>query len=204
MLPLLDAIRFLGPPCACGPVRMDRFTPYFENAAAFGLTGVRPLACYRHLYPFPEESLRRIAYYFDFDYEPAVDPSGAAAPVIDFVERWQREPERGVLHSAALANGSLLLLDRRAGAGRRFVLTGPERLAYEHCDSMHTVRSVLEAIQAGFPEERFEAERVTAFLESLVANQLMVTDGTYYLSLALPLAVARPPRPASVPSLGTA
>src|SRR5262249_21925757 len=63
MMRLFPAIRFLGPPVAWGPVRMDRFSPYFDSPSQFGMQNVRPLAPYSHLYPFPEESLAKIAYY---------------------------------------------------------------------------------------------------------------------------------------------
>src|SRR5262249_53544738 len=98
MLHLLPSIRFLQPPTACGPLRLDRFSPYYNAPAAFGFINVRPMAPYKYLYPFDDESLHRIAYYFDYDYEPGVDPTGYAALVVAYVEAWQREPERGALY----------------------------------------------------------------------------------------------------------
>ena len=48
ILELLPAIRFLRPPCAAGPIRLDRFSPYHKSPADFGLLNVRPLKTYRH------------------------------------------------------------------------------------------------------------------------------------------------------------
>ena len=95
LLELLQAIRFLRPPCAAGPIRLDRFSPYHNSPDDFGLTNVRPLKTYRHLYPFDEDSLLRIAYYFDFDYEPNSDPTGYAAEVVAYVYEWKNNPELG-------------------------------------------------------------------------------------------------------------
>ncbi|HEX9783839.1 MAG TPA: hypothetical protein VGA56_14035, partial [Opitutaceae bacterium] len=50
---LLQAIRFLDPPVTCGPIRLDRFSPYFETPDAFGFTHVRPIRPFETLYPFP-------------------------------------------------------------------------------------------------------------------------------------------------------
>jgi len=84
MLELLRAIRFLHPPGATGPVRLDRFSPYFESSSSYGITNVRPLSTYRHLYPDAGDALCDIAYYFDYDYDDAVDPRGFADEVIAY------------------------------------------------------------------------------------------------------------------------
>jgi len=115
-LKLLRAIRFLKPPTACGPVRLDRFSPYYDSPADFGLVNVRPIITYKYLYPFAEENLRRVAYYFDYDYKPGVDPTGHAAEVIEYVEAWRREPERGTLSSIVRPDGTLVLVDTRSDA----------------------------------------------------------------------------------------
>ena len=74
MLAMLPAIEFLDPPAACGPIRMDRFSPYCESTDEFGLTNVRPMKPYQHLYPFSHTSLMRITYHFDFDYRNGCAP----------------------------------------------------------------------------------------------------------------------------------
>lgn len=180
MLELLHAIRFLGGPSACGPVRLDRFSPYFEASQSFGLVDVRPMAAYRHLYPFAGELLHDIAYYFDYGYDPSADPRGAAAEVIAFSQQWSSEPEAGEVTCRETADGALLIRDSRPSALlRELPLRGFEKAAYEFCDSLHPLRAVVEHLGA------VDAESVRGFLDSLVANGLMVTDGTNYLSLAV-------------------
>ena len=93
---LLPAIRFLRPPCAVGPIRMDRFSPYYDSPADFGLTNVRPMLGDDYLYQVSDDALRRIAYYFDFDYDTGVDPTGYAAEVIAYITAWQGHPDRGI------------------------------------------------------------------------------------------------------------
>jgi ribosomal peptide maturation radical SAM protein 1 len=185
-LELLKAIRFLKPPVACGPIRMDRFSPYYLSPAEFGLTSVRPTVAYRHLYPFDAASLARIAYYFEFEYEPEVDPTGFADEVIRYVDEWQRDPEPGSLRSVIRPDGTLILLDSRSDAGvPEVALAGVERIAYEHCDELRTVSQVTRHVEATQPECAITEAGVQGFLDSLVANRLMVTDGVHYLSLAL-------------------
>ena len=186
MLHLLPSIRFLPPPTACGPVRLDRFSPYYNSPAEFGFINVRPMAPYKYLYPFDDESLHRIAYYFDYDYARGANPAGYAAPVVAYVEAWQREPERGTLWSIVRPDGTLALVDTRSDATRpELVFSGLEQAAYTYCDTVHTGASVAQHLRRTFPGAQFTDQQVLAFLDSLVANKLMVTDDQYYLSLAV-------------------
>ena len=63
ILRMLPAVKFLNPPCAVGPIRLDRFSPYFNTPENFGLVNLRPMPPYYFLYPFQKDSLMRIAYY---------------------------------------------------------------------------------------------------------------------------------------------
>ena len=186
LLALLPAIRFLKPPTACGPVRLDRFSPYYEEPGAFGLVNIRPINAYQFLYPFDPDIQGRIAYYFDFDYRPDVDPKGHAQAVIEYVEEWRRAPETGSLRSVRRPNDTLALVDTRADASlSELTLAGLERAAYEFCDTQRSGASVAEHLREIDPAVPFTDRQVTDFLESMVANRLMVTDGKHYLGLAL-------------------
>jgi ribosomal peptide maturation radical SAM protein 1 len=193
MLELLPAIRHLRPPTACGPVRLDRFSPYYNAPAEFGLKNVRPMAAYKYLYPFDAESLQRIAYYFDYDYEAGVDPTGYAAQVIEYANEWRRDTETGTLYSVRRPDGTIALIDTRAGTLLpQLLLSGLEQAAYDYCDEIRSARSIGQHLRWMFPETEFNDNQVREFLDSLVANQLMATDGENYLSLAVQ---ARPLQP---------
>lgn len=186
MLDLLQAIRFLRPPCAAGPIRLDRFSPYHNSPGEFGLINVRPLKTYRYLYPFDEESLKRIAYYFDFDYEADRDPTGYAAEVVAFVNEWRANPQVGTLSSVSRPDGSLVIFDTRPGASvAELTLSGLEQAVYEFCDELQAGPNIVRHLRALFPTVEFSEHRVFEFVNSLVENKLMVTDGHNYLSLAL-------------------
>jgi hypothetical protein len=147
---------------------------------------VRPLSTYRHLYPFDEESLDRIAYYFDFDYEPNNDPTGYAAAVVAFVNDWKSNPEHGVVSSVSRPDGTLMIIDTRSDATvPQLLLSGLEQSAYEFCDELRSGPSIVRHLRNEFPGVEFSDEQVLEFLDSLVQNKLMVTDGTNFLSLAI-------------------
>lgn len=186
MLRLLRSIRFLQPPGACGSIHLDRFSPYFEDPAPFGIVNVRPLKPYQYLYPFDAQSLCKVAYYFDYDYEPGVHPNEYAAEVISYVRDWKSRPEKGTLSSIICSDGTLVLRDTRSDAvHHELVLTGAERAVYEYCDELQSVSSVMEYLREQFPQLTINEGRVRGFLESLIANHLMIGDGSHYLSLAI-------------------
>jgi ribosomal peptide maturation radical SAM protein 1 len=189
-LQLLPAIRFLDPPTACGPIRLDRFSPYFREPKKYGLVNLRPLSAYRHIYPFNEPSLHRIAYYFDFDYEPRVDPRGHADDVIAYVNTWQHRPESGTLESVVRSDGKLMLVDSRSGRLRDgATLDGMDRTTYEYCDEMRSLKMVVGHLRRRYPKRRFSEMHVRKFLDSLVRHGWMLCYENDYLSLAL----RRPP-----------
>ena len=183
-LELLASIRFLDPPGACGPIRLDRFSPYFNDPESYGLRNLRPIRSYSYLYPFDEASLAQIAYYFDFDYEQEVDPRGFASEVIRFVDELHRNRSSGSLRGNVRPDGQLVLIDTRSQFGTQsYVLSGLERAAYEYCDQLRSLRSIVRYLRQR--TETIHETRVKEFLDSVIANRLMVTDGGHYLSLAL-------------------
>ncbi|MBM4258600.1 MAG: hypothetical protein FJ147_22210 [Deltaproteobacteria bacterium] len=130
---------------------------------------------------------RQVAFYFDFDYEPNVNPHGVADDVIAYVTAWQREGETGRLTAVSRADGSLLLVDTRPTAQRHQVLLkGVEKAAYTYCDEARSCTNVTQYLREQFPEAPVTAARVGAWLDALVAQRLMVSDGKRYLNLAIP------------------
>lgn len=60
----LPRLTHLPPPSGVFPVRFDRFSPYFVQAEQYGLD-LRALDYYSLIYPFDEQTLANLAYYFD-------------------------------------------------------------------------------------------------------------------------------------------
>ena len=128
-----------------------------------------------------------MAYCFDFDYAFDQDPTGYAADVITYAADWQRDENRGTLTYATCADGRLMLADTRSERKiAHLTLSGLEQAVYEYCDELHTVVGVVRHLRKKFPDSDFAEMQVRSFLDSLVANRLMVTDGVdTLLSLAI-------------------
>ena len=59
----IPSLLHLPPPSGAFPVRFDRFSPYFTQAAEYGLE-LKPSDFYSFIYPFGEEVLSEMVYYF--------------------------------------------------------------------------------------------------------------------------------------------
>ena len=79
LMAVLRAIAHLDAPVACATVDIERFSSYFEDPGAYGFANVRPASSYSYLFPFDEDALADIAYFFDHDFAPGSEPSGGAS-----------------------------------------------------------------------------------------------------------------------------
>jgi ribosomal peptide maturation radical SAM protein 1 len=83
----------LPPPSGAFQVRFDRYSPYFVQAEQYGLD-LHPSDFYHFIYPFTEESLRNMAYYFtDHNY---------SAPYIQAVSGWSGKIKAAIAKWRAL------------------------------------------------------------------------------------------------------
>jgi ribosomal peptide maturation radical SAM protein 1 len=118
---LLPHVVHLQPPDGLGFVRFDRFSPYFEDPARYGISNLRPKEAYFSAFP-PWTDHRKLAYYFDGDYEcgafncPDV-MDAIAEQTVEWCRRWERNPKPmlSVVHVVA---DQYVLLDTREPAGR--------------------------------------------------------------------------------------
>jgi ribosomal peptide maturation radical SAM protein 1 len=88
---VLPRLAHLPPPSDAFHVRFDRYSPYYVKADQYGLD-LHPSDFYGFIYPFDQETLHKIAYYFadhnySADYVAAV--SAWSARLRDRVARWR-------------------------------------------------------------------------------------------------------------------
>ena len=192
MAEVIPSIAHLQPPTGdANHVRLDRFSPYFQDPAMHGMVNIRPAAAYRFVYPFPEESLFRLAYYFDFDYADGRHPDDYTPPLDQAIKDWHDHEGKGSLLSLN-GNGRLTLYDTRAHAlQRETVLEGAAKIIYEYCDEGRTLSSILRHLNRrdDLPGEQIKLDTVEAVLKPLVDAQVMLHVDDRYLSLAIPMDV---------------
>jgi ribosomal peptide maturation radical SAM protein 1 len=140
MAETMRALSHLEPPHACRLIRLERFSPYFDEQAALGVTRVRPLDIYRSIYPFPDKELAQLAYFFDYDHADGRDPLAYVWPVVEAVEAWHQNRRASLSYTRA--GDTLLICDARGPVVTWARLNGPQRAVYEFCDAARALPGI--------------------------------------------------------------
>jgi hypothetical protein len=187
---LLPSLYHLAPPLAVGRVRLDRFSPYFEDPARYGILNPRPNRAFRFVYPFPNDSLARMAYYYEYDYADGRNPLHYAGPTLAAAETWQHLKGTVTLRYWDRPDGVLLVTDTRpCAAAFQHRLTGLERRIYLFCDTGRSLKEIVNLAAcdsarnpAAAPPDQSALRRL---LHRWLAERLMVFLDGRYLSLAI-------------------
>ena len=173
----------LPPPSDAFHVRFDRYSPYFVQAAQYGLD-LHPSDFYSFIYPFGEEKLRNIAYYFsdhnyNADYIAAV--SAWSAQVRQQVEYWRsRWQDRSRPHPT---------LEWRSRDDVRFVYDTRDGSVTEHLLDNEAAAVLLHLV--GRPKgvknllATFPGSDADAALAQLQEKGLVFEEDERYLSLVI-------------------
>ena len=177
MVPLLV---HLPPPAFCIRVRMDRFSPLYNQSETLGLENVRVMEAYSYVYPLPESALRNLAYFFEFDYKDGRVPADYALPVVKRIEEWaalaETKPPR--LDAYGVRN-MLVIVDTRPCATRRqHVFTGLAARVYQECDTATKLPNLARRLLTP------EAD-VRSAIDLFLHEKLMVEMDDQFLSLAV-------------------
>jgi hypothetical protein len=185
MAELVPLLTHLQPPNTVGEVRLDRFSPLFEEQAAFGLRDVHAVPAYRHVVDLPQDGLDRLAYFFEFAADRPEPVAAYTEALAAEVVVWKEAFPGGGLRYAD--DGETLTIDegRLAFFTEDYtVLTGAHRAVYLAADAVATEEALGTA--AAEAEGRGLAEgELEELLEPLLDQGLMLRDGDRYLSLAV-------------------
>jgi ribosomal peptide maturation radical SAM protein 1 len=187
MAELIPSLVHFTPPSLL-PVHMERFSPYFDRPAEFGIELTGPMPQYKFLYSVSSEALNNLAYEFDHRYLDGRKPDTYVAGLGDAVERWRKFSEDGPGYLCYRRGpGFLSVQDRRAGleaADYRF--DGIEEKIYLACDAGATADQLSTQL-AMEGDEELDAQEIEEYLDDLVQARLMYREGNRFLSLAIPV-----------------
>jgi ribosomal peptide maturation radical SAM protein 1 len=185
MADLVPLLSHLPPPDSTGELRLDRFSPNFEQAPLLGFTDVRPLESYRYVYPLPEEALRNLAYSFSYRHQDGRSPAAYVGSLERRLESWESTARDADMFFVDLGK-SIVICDLRPRAKRFLsVLSGIDREIYLAADSVTDARTLSHSL-GGTPEQ------ITRRLDRMVRLQLTLRAGHRYLALAIPVGDYQP------------
>jgi ribosomal peptide maturation radical SAM protein 1 len=193
-LPLLT---HLPPPGGVFPVRFDRFSPYHQEAAEYGLK-LAPLDWYPLTYPFAPDVLNRMAYYFaDGNYAAPymMNVARRVGKLREAVARWTAlwdDPATRPRLELREHEGGATVFDSRSGGPREYELGEGARRLLQALEQPKKLVNLLKEL----PDVDVEAE-----LETLRGHALVFQENERILGLIVP-----PPTPVALrqPALSAA
>ena len=175
MAALIPLLHHLQSPGSVGPVRADRFSPYFEHPEAFGIQ-IKPAKPYSFIFDLPDKDIWRFAYHFDIvekNYAAANDP---AKPILNALASWQQESG-----SAALYINDNAVVDTRIPGERKVHQLDAVALTILDLSPVISGRALLrDQVADLFGPNRFEAA-----MNRLEELGLIYVEDSSVLSLVL-------------------
>lgn len=189
----LPAIFHLQPPASqsIGPIRFDRFSPYFDHAVDYGLD-LRPYGTYAWAYPLSGEHLADHAYFFyDVSRRP-VEPMRLKQAVVawsqGFFDRCDAafptlRADAPILSMTADADGAVIVDTRPVAGETHYRLSPIEAAVCRACDAAARLPKIAERLTAeGFGADEAQLRRI---LGGLLERRLVLRFGEAFLCVAL-------------------
>jgi ribosomal peptide maturation radical SAM protein 1 len=183
MAQLAPLLVHLPPPVSCTPIRLDHFSPLFEDHERLGFQRVRPAAAYFYVFPLERRELMRLAYYFDYDYADGRKPLNYIGNLQIEIQRWWElrvaGPDQRAKLDAVFEHGAVEITDTRdVAVAPRHRVEGLGARIYLACDRGQTVRGLAKSL--GADEALIRAE-----LAKLQDRKLTLEISNRFLSLAV-------------------
>jgi hypothetical protein len=180
---LIPLISHLPPPLGAGTIRIDRFSPNFDDSHQLGFSNLSPHPAYEYVYPLKPEVLANLAYFFGFDYSEPRKVGEYILPFTDQIVKWKSDYRKSSLFWIEKGD-HLLIWDFRPIAKRKLtVLSGIRKFLYMACDQIMTAHQVLNLWQK-FSEVSLAETEISEALNDFTARDLMVRSNNSYLALA--------------------
>ena len=182
MAELAARVCHLPRPSGVSVIRLDRFSPNFNQADQLGFSRLRPVPFYEFLYDLPETARHNLAYYFAYDYKVPQNVARYADPLVRRIHAWKTTWKHSELVSVDLGDRLFVFDTRPRAKAPLSVLSGADRELYLTCDAITDAG----ALDAGS----------TPRLAAMASSGLMLNSGAKYLSLAVPIGDYQPSREA--------
>jgi ribosomal peptide maturation radical SAM protein 1 len=177
----------LPPPVGAPMVRFDRYSPYFVRAKEYGLD-LHPKDFYQMIYPFSDEVLSNLAYFF-MDLNFTGEYFKAAARWIDkiqaVVDLWQARwsGRDGALHPMLYFKqngGSTVIYDSRSGEAMEYQIGSSTQVVLDLLSQPKKLTDIASHLNNAWD---FELAKEMAFLKE---RRLVFQEDERFMSLVLP------------------
>lgn len=181
---LIPLLTHLKPPVGTSQLRLDRFSPNYEEAAEFGITNIRATLPYQYIYPFEEPIVRNLAYHFTYEYENEQDVSSYSQPILRKLKQWRENSDATDMFSVDLGDILLIWDFRPIAKSPLTILRNSQKEFYELCDKGQIRNSLISKSSVEGENEKL--------LDWFVEQKLIAHVSNRYVSLAVPLGLHTP------------
>lgn len=160
MAELVPLIEHLQPPNGLSRIRLDRFSPNFEQAAELGFTHLRPHPGYGALHAIPAADLGDIAYFFEGEALGAAseeDVGPLRSAVAEWRARWTDDAAVPQLTFVRVATGMLVKDTRRVAVSELHYLGAPAAAMIDRLRNPASLPGLLDSLAESWPREMLEA-----------------------------------------------
>jgi len=180
------SLTHLRPPWYWGPVRLDRFNSYCEEARTYGIEIVGPPQVYRFVFPVGDRDLSDLVTHFEYKFCDGQEPDSYIQKCVAALSYWKENHEEnyGAL-DYLLGPGFLDIRDRRTNRlDDGLVLEDWKQDLYLACDGGARIESLARLVE-GKHGNGVSVEETEHTLDEWVHRRLMYREGRRYLALAV-------------------
>nr|SBO90646.1 radical SAM/B12 binding domain protein [Nonomuraea gerenzanensis] len=178
---LFSLVPHMSPPEHVGPARADRFSPFYESGADFGIVELTHERAYDHVYAdLPSAERRDIAYFFRMRCDEPLASEPVLAAMSAAAERWRQDHAEARLE-ASWVDDHLRVIDTRPARPRpetEFDLDPAASSVLLALDQLRSAQAIERALPVPVP-----ATEIAGALDRLLDAGLVVRDGDSYLAL---------------------
>jgi hypothetical protein len=165
-------------------IRVDRFSPYFNDPEQFGITGLKPFEAYGLIHDLPEEALFELAYFFDFDKSRGSSPD-YLKPFLKAVQDWCFWSKKCTLE-ATVTPEEMTIKDTRPCARNPLIFLTPiQGEIFLYTDAVRRREEIISHMMTKFHGANLTPEGITQFLQVLVDARLMIQEADLFLGLPI-------------------
>ena len=145
-------LNHLPAPDVAFPLSLQRYSPYFDNAAENGIDIIGPAEDYKYIYGLNDNVLNKLAYYFHFNHLDGYDPMPTAQLISAVVEQWQKAYNDGANLTVRLEeNLTMTIMDNRDGQSKVFCCEEAATFMYRLCESPQRERNLIAILRQQSP-----------------------------------------------------
>jgi ribosomal peptide maturation radical SAM protein 1 len=180
---LIPLISHLTPPTEAIRLKFQRFSAYHANPEKYGLN-LKPLRHYKYIYPFDDEKLKTLVYYFEDNSQFDKENEQTIIEFDKLVSEWHNEfynEKSPSMLTMKKVNEEIVIWDTRSCRIKDdFILSGIDAEVYKKCDPAVTVNQLFNKM-----ESKHSKSILLETLKKLISKKLLIKINGKFLNLAI-------------------